>query len=98
MIGWFFCGKHRAARRDERHGCALAGVTVTGGVRDPDGRATDGAVVVRNGRVDVRESLVEEVLTLRLAFWGAGEGTPAAVFRDVQPARRPRPGPALRLG
>ncbi|MBI4546222.1 MAG: right-handed parallel beta-helix repeat-containing protein [Gemmatimonadetes bacterium] len=32
-------------------GCALRGVTVTGGVRDADGRATDGAVVVRRGTV-----------------------------------------------
>lgn len=33
--------------------CGLVGVTVTGGARDPDGRATDAAVVVRDGRVDI---------------------------------------------
>lgn len=33
--------------------CGLVGVTVTGGVRDPDGRATDAGVVVRDGRVDI---------------------------------------------
>ncbi|MCH7875988.1 MAG: right-handed parallel beta-helix repeat-containing protein [Gemmatimonadetes bacterium] len=34
-------------------GCALERVTVTGGVRDPDGRATDAAVVVRDGAVEL---------------------------------------------
>ena len=33
--------------------CVLRGVTVTGGVRDPDDRATNGAVVVRSGRVTI---------------------------------------------
>jgi len=33
--------------------CRLEAVTVTGGARDPDGRATDAAVVVRGGRVDI---------------------------------------------
>jgi hypothetical protein len=41
-------------------GCALEGVTVTGGVRDPDGRATDGAVVVRGGTVTIRDCALRD--------------------------------------
>jgi phosphohistidine phosphatase SixA len=33
--------------------CVLRGVTVTAGARDPDGRATNGGVVVRHGRVTI---------------------------------------------
>lgn len=35
--------------------CALEGVTVTGGVRDPDGRATNGGVVARNATVTLSD-------------------------------------------
>ncbi|MFO7892532.1 MAG: right-handed parallel beta-helix repeat-containing protein [Longimicrobiales bacterium] len=41
-------------------GCALEGVTVTGGVRDPDGRAADGGVVVKNGRVELTDCVVRD--------------------------------------
>lgn len=42
--------------------CRLAGVTVTGGARDPDGRATDAAVVVRDGSVVVEDCWIRDNL------------------------------------
>ena len=42
--------------------CALERVTVTDGVRDPDGRATDAGIVVRNGRVRVSDCVVRDNL------------------------------------
>lgn len=39
-------------------GCSLREVTVTGGVRDPDGNATDAGIVVRESTVDLRECRV----------------------------------------
>lgn len=39
-------------------GCSLREVTVTGGIRDPDGRATDAGIVVRESTVDLRECRV----------------------------------------
>jgi hypothetical protein len=45
---------------EDCEGCALEGVTVTDGARDPDGRATDAAVVVRRSRVLVRGCRIEE--------------------------------------
>jgi hypothetical protein len=38
---------------DDSHGSHIANLTVTGGVRDPDGNATDAAIVVKHGRVTV---------------------------------------------
>ena len=35
-------------------GCAIESLALTGGVRDPDGRATDAAVVVRRSRAAIR--------------------------------------------
>jgi phosphohistidine phosphatase SixA len=40
--------------------CVLRGVTVTGGTRDADGRATSGAVVVRRGRVTVERCRIAD--------------------------------------
>lgn len=40
---------------DDCRDCELVGVTITGGERDPDGRATDAAVVVRNSDVLLRD-------------------------------------------
>lgn len=40
--------------------CALSGVTVTGGMRDVDGRATSGGVVVRNGRVTLSHCTIAD--------------------------------------
>lgn len=40
--------------------CRLQGVTVTGGVRNPDPNATDGAVVVREGRVTVEGCTLQD--------------------------------------
>ncbi len=45
---------------DGCHGCALEGVAVTGGVRDPDGRATDGGVVVKNSRVHLSDCAIRD--------------------------------------
>lgn len=45
---------------DGCRGCGLEGVTVTGGERDPDGRATNGAVVVRNGRVHLNDCVLRD--------------------------------------
>lgn len=43
-------------------GCVLRGMTITGGERDPDGRATDGGVVIRNGRVTLEDCSIRENL------------------------------------
>jgi hypothetical protein len=43
-------------------GCALERVTVTDGVRDPDGRATDAGVVIRAGRVTLSDCVVRDNL------------------------------------
>ncbi len=40
--------------------CALRGITVTGGVRDPDGQATDGAVVVRRSSVTLERCHIRD--------------------------------------
>lgn len=40
--------------------CALERLTVTGGVRDPAGEASDAAVVVRGGRVTVRDAVLAD--------------------------------------
>lgn len=40
--------------------CALRGLTVTGGTRDPDGRATDAGVVVRGGPVTVEDCAIQD--------------------------------------
>jgi len=42
--------------------CRLSGITVTGGTRDPDGRATDAAVVVRDGSVIVEDCVIRDNL------------------------------------
>jgi parallel beta-helix repeat protein len=41
-------------------GCALSGVTVTGGTRDPDGRATNAGVVVRRSRLTVEDCVIRD--------------------------------------
>ncbi len=41
-------------------GCSLRGVTVTGGVRDADGRATDGAIVVRRSSVTIERCRIRD--------------------------------------
>ncbi len=43
-------------------GCALERVTVTDGVRDPDGRAADAGIVIRDGRVTVSDCIVRDNL------------------------------------
>lgn len=45
---------------DDCHDCRLEGLTVTGGVRDPDSRATDAAIVVREGRLDVEDCEIRD--------------------------------------
>ncbi len=40
--------------------CVLRGVTVTGGSRDPDGRATDAGVVVRRGSVKIENCIIRD--------------------------------------
>ena len=41
-------------------GCALRGVTVTGGTRDADGRATDAGVVIRRSDVVLEDCIVRD--------------------------------------
>jgi parallel beta-helix repeat protein len=41
-------------------GCSLRGVTVTGGRRDPDGRATDAGVVVRRSTVVLEDCVIRD--------------------------------------
>lgn len=40
--------------------CGLRGVTITDGIRDPDGRATDAGVVVRDSRVTVERCRIRD--------------------------------------
>jgi len=43
-------------------GCAMTGVTVTDGIRDADGRATDAGVVVRDGEVTLDRCVIRDNL------------------------------------
>lgn len=45
---------------DGCHGCRLEGVTVTGGVRDPDSRATDAAIIARESSVVIDGVVVRD--------------------------------------
>lgn len=45
---------------DDCLNCELRGVTITNGARDPDGRATDAAVVVKNSDVVIRDCLLRD--------------------------------------
>lgn len=45
---------------DGCRGCSLRGVTVTGGVRDPDGNATDAGVVVKESHVEVSDCVIRD--------------------------------------
>lgn len=47
---------------DGCEGCSLERVTVTDGIRDEDGRATDAGVVIRDGRVTLSECVVRDNL------------------------------------
>jgi hypothetical protein len=47
---------------DECEGCSLSGITVTDGIRDPDGRATDAGVVVRGGDVTLADCTIRDNL------------------------------------
>lgn len=47
---------------DDCRNCGLRGITVTGGIRDPDGRATDAGVVVRGGPVLVEDCVIRDNL------------------------------------
>jgi hypothetical protein len=40
--------------------CVLRNVTITGGVRDPDGRATDAAIVVRRSTVRIEQCAIRD--------------------------------------
>ncbi len=42
--------------------CRITGVTVTGGVRDPDPNATDAAIVVQRSRLEIEECLIRDNL------------------------------------
>jgi len=42
--------------------CSLSDITVTDGIRDPDGRATDAAVVVRGGTVTLSDCIIRDNL------------------------------------
>lgn len=43
-------------------GCSLSGITVTDGVRDPDGRATDAGIVVRGSDVTLSDCIIRDNL------------------------------------
>jgi hypothetical protein len=47
---------------DDCSGCELNGITVTGGARDADGRATDAAIVVRDSDVVLRDCALRDNL------------------------------------
>lgn len=44
------------------HDCSLEGVTLTGGERDPDGRATNGAVVARDATLRIADCRIRDNL------------------------------------
>jgi len=64
-----------------RH-CRLAGVTVTGGVRDADQRATDAAVVVRDGSVIVEDCWLRDNLGDSAIVHAAVAGIAGVVVRE----------------
>jgi hypothetical protein len=41
-------------------GCVLSGVTVTGGIRDPDGQATDAAIVAKHSTLEITGCIVRD--------------------------------------
>lgn len=45
---------------EDCHGCAIEGVTVTGGRRDDDGNASDAAIVVRRSTVTIRNTSIRD--------------------------------------
>jgi hypothetical protein len=55
-------------------GCAIEGIAVTGGRRDPDGQASDGAIVVRRSRASIRDSVIRDNIghaeTVRMTIVG----------------------------
>jgi len=63
-------------------GCVLRALTVTGGVRDPDGRATDGGVVVRDGRVRVEECAIRDNLGDSAVVHGVIVGVGGVMVRE----------------
>ncbi len=52
--------------------CLIEDVTITGGRRDPDGQASDAAIVVRNSRVTIRDVVIRDNI-----------GDPAVVKKTV---------------
>lgn len=72
--------------------CELRGLTVTGGARDPDSRATDAAVVVRNSDVVLRDCVLRDNLgdsaTVQQTVVGiAGIAGREASYIDVERCR-----------
>jgi hypothetical protein len=63
-------------------GCVLEGVTVTGGVRDPDGRATDGGVVVKDGRVELLRCVIRDNIGDSATVAGTVVGIAGMVGRE----------------
>lgn len=45
---------------EDCEGCLLSGVSITGGVRDPDGQATNGAVVVRRSTATIESCRIRD--------------------------------------
>lgn len=62
--------------------CALRRVTVTGGVRDEDGRATDAGVVVRGGPVTVEECAIRDNLGDSAAVHSVVVGVAGVAVRE----------------
>jgi parallel beta-helix repeat protein len=74
---------------ERAHGSQILYLTVTGGVRDPDGRATDAGIVVKNGRVTVESvDIVDNTHRIDSVVVGIGgifgrEGSEIMVFNNL---------------
>jgi parallel beta-helix repeat protein len=73
---------------ERAHGSQIRNLTVTGGVRDPDGRATDAGIVVKNGRLTVENvAIVDNTHRIDTVVVGIGgifgrEGAELFIFNN----------------
>jgi hypothetical protein len=68
---------------DDCEKCVLSGVTVTGGTRDEDPNAADGAVVVRGSTVTIEDCEIRGNLGDSAAVAAAGSGIAGIVGREA---------------
>lgn len=68
---------------EDCEGCVLRGVTVTGGVRDPDSRATNGAIVVRRATARIDSCRIRDNIGDSATVTGTVVGIAGVVGREA---------------